>query len=142
MFPVYIFPVRCRPSNPFRHLRSPKPHMLPSHISSAPIFITVVPHLRHHARTPLSSPPTLSAIPFIVHLHRASIVIFPHLCCGTYHIIFYRSVYFAAVFCPPSPIGSSTCSLSFCTTLLAPLCFTLLFLLSALIFSLHFYFLF
>ena len=96
-------------------------------ISSAAVSVPVFLHLRHHAPLPLYSPLNLSAIPIILHLHHTYIVILPHLCCGPYHIIFYRYVYFAAVICPPSPIGSSPHSASFCTTLIAPLCSTLLF---------------
>ena len=116
--------------------------MLPSHIFSAAAAIPVVPHLCHHARLPLSLPLTLSAISIILNLQCACIVILPHLCCGPYRIIFHSFVYFAAVVCLPSPIEYSPCSTSFYTTLLSPLWSTLLLSLSALIFSLHFYFLF
>ena len=141
-FPVDICPFRCRPSNPFRHNRRSTSLMLPYRISSTAVSIPVVLHLRYRDRPPLSSPPTLSAIPIIPHLHRASIVILLHLCCSPHRIIFHRSVYFDAVVCLPSPIGSSPCYLSFCTALLATICSTLIFSLSALIFSLRFYFLF
>ena len=63
LLPVGIFPVPCRPYNPFRHLRRPIPHLFPSHISSVAVSIPVVLHLLHRARPPLSSPLTLSAIP-------------------------------------------------------------------------------
>ena len=141
-FPVNIFPERHRPSDPFLHLRYPTSCMLPSHISSVAVSIPVFPYLRHPSCPPLSSPLTLSAIPIILRLHRASIFILLRLCCGPYRVIFHRSVYFAAVVCLPSPIGYSTHSASFCTTLLAPLFSTLIFSLSALIFSPQFYFLF
>ena len=85
-----------------------------------------------------SPPPTLSAIPIIPHLYRASIVILPRLCCGSRRIIFHRPAYFSAIFCMTSWFRYYPCSASFCTTLLSPLCCTLVFSLSALIFSLHF----
>ena len=116
--------------------------MLPPRISSATVSIPVVPHLLHHDFLPLSSPLTFSAISIIPHLHRASIVVLPRLCCGSQHIIFHRPVYFTAVFSLPSRIGSSPHSASFCITLLAQFCPSLLFSLSALIFSLRFYCLF
>ena len=113
---------------------SPSPS---SHISSI-----AVPHLLHcciHPCCPASPPPCWSATVFttdiICHTHLL------HLCCGPYHIIFQRSVYFAAVVCLPSPIRYSPCSESFCTTLLVMLCSPLLFSLSTLIFSLHISFL-
>ena len=116
--------------------------MLPSHISSAAIFIPVVPHLHQRARPPLSSQLNLSNITIILHIRRTSIVILPLLCCGPYHIIFHNSVYFATVVCLPSPIGSSTLSTLLYTTLLATLCPTLLFSLSFLISSLLLTFIF
>ena len=61
-FPVDICPLCRRPYNPFRHVRSHTSHLLPFHISSATVSIPVVVHLLHHARPPLSSPLTLSAI--------------------------------------------------------------------------------
>ena len=132
--PVNICPVRSCPSNPFFHLRRPRYHMLLSHNCSTAVYIPISPHLCHHAHPSLSSPLTLSSISIILHLRRTYIFILWRLCCGPYHIIFHRSVYFAAVVSLPSLIGFSPCYASFCTTLLDPLCSTLLFLLSALIF--------
>ena len=137
-FPVDILLVRCRPSNSFSHLRCPVSLLFPSHISSVAVSIHIVPHILRRACLLLSSPLNLSAIPIILHLHRVFVVILLYLCCGPYHIIFRRSVYFAAVVCLPSPIGSSPCYALFCTTLLAPLWSTIIFSLSALIISLHF----
>ena len=142
LFPVNIFPVCCRSSNSFHHLRRPTYLLLPSRISSTEVSIPVVPHLRYLDSPPMSSPLTLSAIPIILHLHHTYIVILPRLCCGPHRIIFHRPVYFAAVVCLPYPIGSSPCYLSFCTKLISPLCSTLIFSLFALIFSQRFYFLF
>ena len=51
-------------------------------------------------------------------------------------------MYFAVVVCLPSLVGSYPCSASFCTTLLDLLCYTLIFSLSDLIFSLRFSFFF
>ena len=135
-FPVDICPVYRRPSNPFLHICHPTSHLLPSHISSTAVTIPSVPHLRHRALPPLSSPLTFSFTPIILHLHRTSIIIFPRLRCGPYHNIFHSSMYFTVVACLNSPIGSSHCSVLLCTTLLVPLCSTLLFSLFALIFSL------
>ena len=112
--------------------------MLLYRISYTTSSIPVVPHLRHHARPPLSSPLTLSAVPIILHLHRASIVILPRLCCGPYCIIFHRSVYFPVVVCLPYPIGYYPLSALFCTTLLDMICSILILSLSNLILSLHF----
>ena len=111
-------------------------------ISSAALSIPVVLNLLHRACPLLSSPLTLYAIPIILHLHRASVVILPRLCYSPHRIIFHRHVYFAAVVCLPSWIGSSPRSPSLCTTLLAPLWSALLYSLSALIFSLRFSLLF
>ena len=137
-FPVNICPVHCRSSNPFRHLHRPTSILFPSCISSTAVSIPVFPHIRHHARPPLSSPLTLSAIPIILYLRITSIFVIPRLCCGPYHIIFHSSMYSAAVVCITSLIGYSPCSASFYTTLLAQICSTLLFYLSDLILSLHF----
>ena len=120
-FPVNICPVRCRTSNPFCHLCRPTSLLLSNRMSSTSVSILVVSHLFHHARPPLSLPMTLSDILIISHIYRTSIVILPCLCCGTLCIIFHCSVYFAAVVCLPSPVGSSPCSVLFCTTLLDPL---------------------
>ena len=141
---------------PYWYLPSPSPSFQPispyllSHIPfvSVPHILCVisipdVPHIRHCARLPPSSPLTLSVLPIILHLQCASVVILPRLCFVPHHIIFHRPVYFsAAVICLPSRIGSSPSSVLFCTTLLAPLCSTLLFSLSTLIFSLRFFLLF
>ena len=126
----------------FFHLRCPTSLLLPSRIYFASVSIPVFPHLRHRACPPLSLLMTLYAIPIIPHLHRASIVILLCLCCGSHRIIFHIPVYFVSVFCLPSCIGSYLHSALFCNTLLAPLCSTLIFSLSAMIFSLHFSFLF
>ena len=109
--------------------------MLTSRFSSTTVSIHVATHIRHHARPPLSLPLTLSAIPIIPYLHRASIFILPRLCCGYHCIILHLPVYSAAGVCIPSRVGYSPRSGSLCTTLLASLCSTLLFSLSALIFS-------
>ena len=141
-FPVKILPVRFRPSNPFCHIICPTSLLLLSHIYSAAVFIPVVPHHRHHDLPPPSSPLIWSAIPIILHLHCASVVILPRLCCGPHQIIFHCPVYFYAVVYLPSWIGYSPRSDSLCTTLIAPLCSTLIYSLSSLIFSLRFYLLF
>ena len=86
----------------------------------------------------LSPPTTLSAIPIILHLYRASIFILPCLCCGPHRIIFHLPAYFVAVICLPSWLRYSPRSPLFYTTLLDPLCSTLIFSLSDLIFSLRF----
>ena len=104
----------------FCHLHHPTSVLLPSCISSAILSIPIVPHLRHRARPPLYSPLTLPAISIIPHIHRASVVVLPCLCCGPHPIIFHRPVYFAAVVCLISRIGYSPWSELFCTTLIAP----------------------
>ena len=96
--PCKYFPVRRRSSNQFRHLRRPISLLLLFRISSASVYIPIVPHLCHSSHLPLSSLLTLSSIPIIPHLHRASIVILPRLCCGSRCIIFHCHVYFAVVF--------------------------------------------
>ena len=123
---------------PCQYFPSPSPSLQPispslsSHISSVSI-----PHLhRTHPYCPASTPPFLSAAVFT-----ADLVCHPYLpciCSGPYHIILHRSMYFAAVVCLPSPFGFSPCSASFCTSLLALLCYTLIFSLSALILSQQF----
>ena len=120
-FPVDICPFRCRSSNLFRHLRRHTSLLLPPRICSASVYIHFVPHLRHHYCPPTSSPLTLSSIPIILHLHCASIVILPRLCCISCRIIFHHPVYFATVVCLPSRIEDFPCSASFCTTLVSPL---------------------
>ena len=78
MFPVNIFPVHCRYSNPFFHLRSPTSHLLPSRISSIVVSIPVVPNLCHHSCLPLSSLLTLSATPIILEqLYDLRLVVVP-----------------------------------------------------------------
>ena len=141
-FPVNICQVCCRSSNTFSHLRRPTSVLLTSRISSAAISTPVVPHLHPCAHPTLSSLLKLYSIPIISHLHRISILILPHLCCGSHRIIFHRTVYFAIVVCQPSRILSSPHSALFCTTLIAPLFSALIFSLSTLIFSLIFPFLF
>ena len=141
-FSVHICPVQCRPSDPFRHLRCPTYHLLPSHISSTAVSIHVVPHLCHHARLLLSSPLTLSSVPIILHLQRASIL--------SSHVSVVVLIALSSIVLCTSPslfvyllrIRYSPRSMSFCTTLLAPLFSKIIFSLSSLIFSLHFYFLF
>ena len=119
------------------YLLSPVPHLLCRHVHLPVSLLPLSPLSCISAATIVrhtSPPPTLSAIPIILHLYHASIVILPHLCCGPHQIIFHRPAYFSAAVCLPSWHGSYPRSASFCTTLLTPLCSALIFSLSALIF--------
>ena len=129
--PCWYFPSPLQFFQPI----SPSPS---SHISSVS-----VPHLLHrriHPCCPVSPPLCLSAAVFTADLVCHTYL--PRLCCVPYHIIFHLYVYFAAIVCLPSPVGSSHRSDLFYTTLLALLYSKLLFSLSFLIFSLNVFSLF
>ena len=130
--------VPCRYSTSPSPLFQPISLYPPSHIS-----YVAVPHLlrrRIHPCFPKSPPLCSYASVFTAELVCHPYI--PCLCYGPYRIIFHRSVYFVAVVCLPSPVGYSPRSASFYTTLLNLLLSKLILLLYALIFSLHFYFLF
>ena len=106
---------------PCRYFPSTLPCLQPilpcplSHISSV-----AVPHLlcRHiHPCCPASPPMCSSAAVFTSDLVYHTYL--PRICCGPNRIFFHRSVYFAAVVCLPSPVGSSHCYAPFCTKLIA-----------------------
>ena len=129
---------------PCRYFSSPLPSLqliFPS--PSSHILSVAIPHLLRfsiHICCP-ASPPLCSS----TYVFTADLVWYPYLtrlCCSPYTIIFHSYVYFAAVVCLPSPVGSSPHSASFCTALLALLWSTLILSLPDLIFSLNSSFLF
>ena len=98
-FTVNICPVHCRPYNPFFHIRCPKSHLLPSHISFAAIYIHVVLHLLHRACPLMSSPLTLSAILPLVSLMRSLSHFFSSFCVLRLCCLFTFSGWIFSLFC-------------------------------------------